>query len=438
MRLIHVLNIPARSPAGMSKFFPILQKFNAGDHTMNDQYRLYPYRWVVLAVFMFINLTIQTLWISYAPITGPAAKFYGVTDLQIGWLAMSFMIAFIPLSIPVSWVIDTYGFRVAVSIGAVLMGIFGLLRGFAGTSYMLVLAATIGIAAAQPFLLNAWTKVPANWCSIEERATAVGMVTLSNLVGTALGMVLPPILIETMSISNVQMIFGAAAAISAVLFVVLARETPPTPPCPAGQEVRALMLDGLKNALKNKYFWIYLAVSFIGLGIFNGITTWVENIIRPRGFTPTEAGTLGALMLVGGVIGAVVIPPFSDKSHKRKRFILMGFVLTIPFLVGLTYGTSLWVLLVSAFGLGFFLTSAMPIGMQYAAEITRPTPEGTSNGLIQLFGQASVVFVYIMEAVKSPDGSFTPALLLALGLLLVGVLLITRLKDPEITNASAS
>ncbi len=221
---------------------------------MTDQFKLYPYRWVVIAVFMFINLTIQTLWISYAPITGPAAKFYGVTDLQIGWLAMSFMIAFIPLSIPVSWVIDTYGFRLAVSIGAILMGVFGLMRGFAGSSYSLVLAATIGIAAAQPFLLNAWTKVPANWFSIEERATAVGMVTLSNLVGTALGMVLSPVLIETMSIPTVQLIFGGVAAFSAVLFVLLARETPPTPPCPAGQETRALMLDGLKNALKNKYF----------------------------------------------------------------------------------------------------------------------------------------------------------------------------------------
>ncbi len=106
---------------------------------------------------------------------------------------MSFMIAFIPLSIPVSWVIDTYGFRVAVSIGAVLMGIFGLLRGFAGANYSLVLWSTVGIAAAQPFLLNAWTKVPANWFAIEERATAVGLVTLANLVGTALGMVLTPI-----------------------------------------------------------------------------------------------------------------------------------------------------------------------------------------------------------------------------------------------------
>ncbi len=394
-------------------------------------YRLYPYRWVVLAVFMFINLTIQILWISFAPITGPAAQFYGVTDLQIGYFAMSFMLAFIPLSIPVSWAIDTYGFRPTVSLGVILMGVFGILRGLAGANYTLVLLATIGLAVSQPFLLNAWTKVPAQWFSIEERATAVGMVTLSNLVGTALGMVLTPALIESMSIPNVQLLYGAIAALSALLFLVFAREKPATPPCPQGQEVRALMLDGLKHALKVRDFWLYLVVSFIGMGIFNGVTTWVENIVRPRGFTPADAGTLGALMLVGGVVGAVLIPPISDRMHRRKRFILLGFVLAVPGLLGLTYATSAWLLFASAFALGFFLVSASPIGMQYAAEITHPTPEGTSNGLIQLFGQASVVFVYIMEALKTPDGAFSPALLLAAGLLALSTLLIIQMKDPK-------
>ena len=98
-------------------------------------FRLYPYRWVVLAVFMFINLTIQMLWITYSPITGEAAAFYGVNDKMIGLLAMTFMIAFIPLSIPVSWAIDTYGFRLTVSIGAVLMGVFGIVRGLTGANY---------------------------------------------------------------------------------------------------------------------------------------------------------------------------------------------------------------------------------------------------------------------------------------------------------------
>jgi MFS family permease len=398
---------------------------------MSDKtFRLYAYRWVVLAVFMFVNLAIQMLWIAYAPITGPAAQFYGVTDLQIGLLAMSFMIAFIPLSIPVSWAIDTYGFRLMVSIGAVLMGVFGVMRGLAGANYTLVLWSTIGIAVAQPFLLNAWTKVPAQWFAIEERATAVGLVILANLVGTALGMVLTPILIETMPIPAVQLLYGGLAAVSTLLFVVFAREKPPTPPCPPGMEVRALVLDGLKHAFTVKAFWLYLLVWFIGMGIFNGITTWVENIIRPRGFTPTNAGTLGALMLIGGILGAIIIPPFSDRQQKRQRYLLLGTALAIPGLIGLTFATSYWVLLLSAFSMGFFLISTSPIGMQYAAEITHPTPEGTSSGLIQLFGQASVVFVYIMEAMKSSDESFTPALVLAIALLVVSALVVTRMRDP--------
>lgn len=396
-----------------------------------SNYRLYPYRWVVLAVFMFVNLTIQTLWISFAPITGPAAQFYGVTDLQIGLLAMLFMIAFIPLSIPVSWLIDTYGFHVAVGIGVALMGVFGVLRGLAGANYNLVLFSTVGLAAAQPFLLNAWTTVPAKWFALEERATAVGIVTLGNLVGTALGMVLTPILMESMSIPDIQLLYGGTAAFSAVLFIVLARETPPTPPCPPGQEVRALMLDGLKHAFTVRPFWFDLAVSFIGIGIFNGITTWIENIIRPRGFTPTDAGTLGALMIVGGVIGAIVIPMLSDRQRKRQRYLHVAFLGAIPGLVGLTFATSPALLFASAFVMGFFLVSAMPIGMQYAAEVTHPTPEGTSNGLIQLFGQASVVFVYVMEALKTSDGSFTPALLVAVALLAVSALLVTQMKDPQ-------
>jgi len=195
-------------------------------------------------------------------------------------------------------------------------------------------------------------------------------------------------------------------------------------------EVRALMLDGLRHALTVRPFWLYLFVLFVGMGVFNGITTWIESIIRPRGFSPTDAGTLGALMLAGGILGAIIIPPFSDRQHKRQRYLLLGLTLAIPGLIGLTFATTYWLLLLSAFSMGFFLVSTSPVGMQYAAEVTQPTPEGTSNGLIQLFGQASVVFVYIMEAMKASDGSFTPALLLATALLVASVLVATRLRDP--------
>jgi len=398
-----------------------------------QEYRLYPYRWVVLAVFMFVNLMVQLLWVSYAPITGPAAEFYGVSDLNIGFLAMSFMIVFIPLSIPASWMIDTLGFRKSVGIGSILMGVFGVLRGLAGQSYPLVLISTIGIGIGQPLLMNSWTTLPARWFEKEFRATAVGLVTLSGLIGIALGMVITPILQLTMKISTIQLIYGIIAAFAALVFILFSRDNPPTPPSAEDVKVRALVLDGLKNAVSNRNFWLLVFVQLLGMAIFNGLTTWIESIVRPRGFSPTVAGDLGAVLLVGGIVGAIVLPALSDKQQKRKKFLLIGVALATPFMVGLVFINYLPLLILSSFGLGFFLVSASPIAMQFATEITQPTPEGTSNGLMQLFGQASVVFVYIMEAMKTKEGSFTPSLLLAIGLLVLCVGVITFLKDPKRT-----
>ena len=116
---------------------------------------------------------------------------------------------------------------------------------------------------------------------------------------------------------------------------------------------------------------------------------------------------------------------------------MLAFLGAIPGLLGLTFAQSLPLLLASAAVLGFFLVSALPIGFQYAAEITRPTPEGTSNGLMQLFGQGAVVFVYAMSAMRTADGSFTVALLAATVLLVVAGVIAARLPEPASLRAGA-
>lgn len=396
------------------------------------------YRFVVLAAFMAVNLTIQILWSSYATITGPAAAFHGVSDRAIGWLGMVFMAAFVPLSFPVSWAVDRYGFVPTVGLGSILMGAFGVARGLAGASYPLVLLCSIGIAAAQPLLLNTWTTVPAKWFPRKERASAVGLVTFANLVGTAVGFAVTPLLAETMPIPRVQLVYGGVAAASAVLFLLLAREAPPAPPDADEGRARALVLDGLRHALTVPSFRAFLAISFVGMAVFNGVSMWLEPIVRTRGFTPDDAGTLGAIMLAGGVVGAVLVPPFSDRLRRRRPFLVAGMALAVPGVLGLAYATTRTGLVASAAGMGFALVAVVPVGMQYASEVVHPTPEGTSNGLVQLFGQVSVAFVYLMEVLRSADGAFTPSLLLSAGLLAGCALLATRLveakpaHDPEV------
>lgn len=396
---------------------------DAGDYTV------FGHRWVVLAVFMLANLAIQALWISYAPITTSAAGYYGVSEETVGWFSMVFMVAFVPLALPAAWLIDARGFNAAARLGVVLMALFGVLRGLAGDDFTLAFLATVGIAVAQPFLLCAWTTLGSRWFPLDQRATAVGLVTLANLVGTALGMVLTPVLIESMPIGRAQLLYGVVAVVSAAAFLALARERPPSPPCPPGMEERALMLDGLKHALRVKPFLVYLAVVFVGMGVFNGVTTWVEQIVHPRGFSETDAGLIGGLMLLGGLLGAVVLSALSDRRGRRVRYLVLCLVLATPGLLGLALASSAWLLYLASFVLGFFLVPALPIGMQYAAEVTWPTPEGTSNSLVQLCGQVAVVYVYFMSALRLADGSFLVSLLLSCALLLVVALVVSRLRE---------
>jgi len=401
-------------------------------------YKVYRYRWIVLLVFMGVIVVNQLLWITFASITGSAAAFYGVSDLSIGLLSMSFMIVYIIVSIPASWVIDTYGIRVAVGIGAALTGIFGLLRGLLATSYSWVLVAQIGVAIGQPFILNAVTKVAARWFPIQERATASGLGSLAMYLGIVIGLVLTPYLTIRSGIAGMLVIYGFVSVVAALVFFGLVRERPPTPPCLPGQEERALMFDGLKQTLRKRDFLLLMLIFFIGLGVFNGVTTWIENIMRPRGFSITQAGLTGGLMIIGGIVGAIIVPALSDRLRRRVPFIILALAGAMLGFVGVTYALSYWLLLTSAFVMGFFLLSAGPLGFQYGAEIAYPTPEGTSNGLLLLMGQISgIIFIFGMDIFKSPTtGSMTVPLVVLIGLMVLGLLIGTRLKESALIRGS--
>lgn len=400
---------------------------------MADPVRLHGYRWVVLAAFMSVNLTIQTLWISYAPISRLATGYYGVSEAAVGLLAMSFMIAYLPVSFVASHFINTRGLRVAAGFGALLAGVSGVARGLSGSHYLLVLLCTLGAAVAQPFLLNAWTTLSAQWFPRSQRATAVSLITLANLVGAGVGLAVTPTLVRSMSISTVQLTYGAAALAAGLVFALVARDRPPTPPDADAdaESTHELALVGVRFALGVRPFVIFLVIAFVTMGVFNGLSTWVEEIVRPRGFSSVDAGNVGAFLLLGGVAGAMVISALSDWTRRRIPFLALALLGAAPALLWLTFASTLLGLFGAAFVLGFFMTSALPVGMEYSAEIAYPTPEGTSNGLIQLAGQASVVVVFLMSLVRTDAGSFVPSLCVLSGLLLVGGVVVSRLPEPS-------
>jgi MFS family permease len=139
-------------------------------------------------------------------------------------------------------------------------------------------------------------------------------------------------------------------------------------------------------------------------------------------------------MIVGGIIGALTLPALSDRYRRRVPFILIALFGATLGLLGVTFAPSNGLLLVSAFILGFSLLSSGPIGFQYGAEIARPTPEGTSNGLLLLMGQISgIAFIFGMDSFKVPaTGSMTPSLVVLIGLMVLSILVATRLRESDL------
>jgi len=395
------------------------------------QFKVYGYRWVILSVFMLAIAMNQLMWISFAAITGPAAAFYGVSDLQIGLLSLMFMLVYIVVSIPASWMIDTYGLRISVGIGAALTGAFGLMRGMVADNYSLVLVAQIGIAVGQPFILNAITSVAARWFPLKQRATAAGLGSLAMYLGIVLGLVLSPQLSLQVEITGMLMIYGIASMVVAIVFFMLIKDRPPTPPCAPEHEERSLVFVGLRDSLRRNNFMLLLAIFFVGLGVFNAVTTWIEDIVRPRDFSIIQAGNIGGIMIFGGIIGAVLVPILSDHYNKRTPFLRMAVLGATVGLVGITFAMSYWLILLSAFVFGFFLLSAGPLGFQYGAEITYPAPEGTSNGLMLLMGQISgIIFILAMDMFKNPvTGSMSWSLSVLIGFMFIALALSTKLKE---------
>jgi cyanate permease len=400
-------------------------------------FKVYGYRWVVLLAFMAIITLNQLLWITFAAITTDAMQFYGVSDLSIGLLSLIFMVVYIFVSFPASWVIDTYGIRVGVGIGAVLTGVFGLLRGLTGSNYTWVLVAQIGIAVGQPFILNAITTIAARWFPAGERATASGIGSLAIYLGILLGLALTPYLTLRSGIPGMLMIYGVASAVAMLVFFLFSRERPPSPPCPPDQEARSLALEGLNKMIRQRDFIFLMIIFFVGLGVFNAVTTWIEQILSPRNFSATQAGDAGGMMIFGGILGAVIIPLLSDKYRKRAPFILLAVFGAAVGLAGITYVTSTSLLLVFSFIFGFFLLSAGPVGFQYGAEITYPAPEGTSNGLLLLMGQISgIAFILGLDSFKSPaTGSMTMPLLALIGLLVICLIFGIQLKEAALNKS---
>jgi len=391
------------------------------------------YRWIILAAIVPIITATEMMWLSLAPISSQAAGFFKVSDMNIALFSMSYMIMYIVFAIPASWVIDRFGFRVSLTIGALLTAVFGIARACSIHNFSMVLTSQFLIAIGQPFLLNITTKVPANWFPVSERATAAGLLTMAQYVGFALALVLSPMLAARGGIPGVLWAFGLVAVVAALIAIVFTREKPPVPPPGPVPPQEGFALTSIKALFRKRAFVLVLIVGFISIGIFNTVLTLLESILAPRGISSMQAGVAGAVFVLAGVAGAVVLPIISDKLRRRVPMFVAAIALLGPLLLGFTYLKDFNLITICAGLAGFFSMGVAPVLFQYGSEVAYPVREGTSLGIILLMGQVSgALFVYLFEILSNVSGSITVPMLCLVVITLLEVPVAMQMKESKL------
>jgi MFS family permease len=370
----------------------------------SNEFQIYKRRWGMLLLFSFLSLTNAMLWITYSPISRFVLEHYNIGVFALNSLSFVYMVVYIPVMYLASWVVDVRGMRLGLIIGALLNCIGAWVRYIgkdADKFYLAVTGQTIA-ALAQTFILGVPPKLAANWFPAHERATATTIGALFNELGIAFGFLIGPSIVK--SVSDIPKLLFINAIICTVVGLTVAiffRGEPPTPPSKQATVPKEDFKKAFRVMLQNRSF-LFLVFSFGSTtGVFYAITTVLDQIIGPSGYTADDAGWLGFIMIISGITGALGTGIAADKTHKYKLLLLITFTGALLSLIGFllcirpNFAPGLYAL---AGLFGAFITSILPVSLEGAAECAFPVPEAISGGTTMMSAQAfGILFIVILS-----------------------------------------
>jgi hypothetical protein len=159
----------------------------------------------------------------------------------------------------------------------------------------------------------------------------------------------------------------------------------------------------IREVLRSRDFRLVMVLFAAGLGILNALSGMEDAVAAHIGAADSD-GLLGACLIGGGIVGALVLPALSDHYRRRRAFLIVSLTGMVPGVAGMAWAgrlasdpaTAYLMAKIAAGLLGFFLLGGGSIGFQYAAEITHPAPEATSQGLLLLAGQVTGILFMVM------------------------------------------
>lgn len=340
-----------------------------------------------------------------------AARFHATPAALSGFVVLQLLV-YASLQVPAGVLLDRFGARVLVVVGALVMAAGQLLLAVA-TALPLAIAARVLVGAGDALTFISVLSVIGAWFP----ARRVPLMTqLTGLIGQ-LGQVLSAIpLAALLHGRGWATAFTSAAAlglaVAVAVFAVL-RNRPPGAPAPPPAATPREVLDGLAHSWREPGtrlgLWTHTGTQFSGT-VF-ALLWGVPYLVAGQGFTAAEASATLTLLVAVGILAGPLFGEFTARHPLRRSWLVIAVILTTAAawtaVLAVPPPAPGWLLLLLVVVLAFGAPGSM-IGFDYARTFNPGHRQGTAVGIVNIGGFVASLLVAFGVGVLLGPGGYTP------------------------------
>jgi MFS family permease len=326
--------------------------------------KLYGYRWVIVGIFWFVIFAYGANWFALSPMMKTFETQFSIPDWEAHLLLSLIGMFVIFFAWPAGTLIDKKGPKLSISIGAFFMALGFGIRPWLIYSFETILLTSVIAGIGLAWILVALAPQMFRWFPAKQAGLPIGIGASGLFIGFGTGSLLMPILTPSKSTAEVFfgfLLFGVLAVVALILWLLIAKDHPATPPEEHVKIEKMRFAEGMKHVLSSRNAYFYPFIGFLIVGITLVISAFIHTLYPSK-----EGGYIAGVLLYGCAFGAFVAPYIAKKYSVKKVTLTAvgGSLLFWCILFGLYQLDMTWLLLILiAFLFGTCFQASWPLAL---------------------------------------------------------------------------
>jgi cyanate permease len=387
--------------------------------------------WAMLALGWTIYFSFGVGVASLVPLVTILRTELNINYTQIGTLLGAWQLVFMVSAAPSGWMIDRFGPKRILVAGAFIVAIALTLRGFAdGYAMLLFTVAFFGLGG--PVTAVGLAKLVADWFTGASRGLASGIYITGASAGIALVLALthPLVLPLTGGWREAHLLYGAIAFAIAFVWLAFGRDSPQSKADRAVHKDKKSRGSYLQVITQPAVLFVII-VGFSGFLANHGVRNWLPGILENAGVSPTNAGLLGALPAVTGIVGSIVVLRLATRRVDAR----IPAIVTLLIASGVTILTIMvaegWLLVAAIAVEGFCAAAFAPLMLNTLMEMPSVGAKntGAAAGLYFTVGELGGTLGPVMMGIAADiTGNFMTGMVLVASIMFVTIIPALRIR----------